>query len=273
MDLYAVIGHPVAHSKSPKIHSLFAQQTGEEIEYTAIQAPLGGFQEVTEDFFERGGKGLNVTLPFKGEAWQLSAQKTDRAQVAGAVNTLYQQNGQICGDNTDGAGLVRDLMANQNIKLTGKKVLVLGAGGAVRGVLLPLLQQQPATLMIANRTIAKAQQLVQLFADFGNIETLACEELSAPFDLIINGTSASLAGKLPPIPAQVITGTTITYDMMYSSSMTPFNQWAQMQGAATCIDGLGMLVEQAAESFTRWRGVRPDTTPVLQHLREEALSS
>jgi shikimate dehydrogenase len=270
-DLYAVIGHPVSHSKSPRIHSLFASQTGEPVEYTAIQAPLDGFGEAVQQFFERGGKGLNVTVPFKEQAWQLADRRAGRAEKAGAANTLYyDNNGQLIADNTDGQGLVQDLTSNLAVTLRGKRVLVLGAGGAVRGVLGPVLGQQPALLTVANRTVSKAGTLVELFAgDAGQTKLTACgfDQLSQPFDIIINGTSASLHGHLPPVSATVIAADTLVYDMMYAAQTTRFNQWALEQGAVKAVDGLGMLVEQAAESFRIWRGVAPETAPVMQELR------
>lgn len=267
MDLYAVIGHPIAHSKSPMIHSMFAQQTGDDIEYTAIQAPISKFTETATQFFEHGGKGLNVTVPFKEEAWQLSADRSEQAQLAGAVNTLYLNESRICGDNTDGSGLVRDLTINHRLQLSGQRILLLGAGGAARGILLPLLQQQPEALVIANRTSERAEQLAELFADFGNISASPCEALNSPFDLIINGTSTSLQGTIPAIADSVIASHTVCYDMMYSSEATSFCRWARANNAERCIDGLGMLVEQAAESYSLWRGVRPDTQKVLEMLR------
>jgi len=272
-DLYAVIGHPVSHSKSPRIHSLFAQQTGEAVEYTAIQAPLDGFEDTVRRFFARGGKGLNVTVPFKEQAWQLADRRTDRAEVAGAANTLFMdQAGALVADNTDGAGLVRDLTHNLGLRLAGQRLLVLGAGGAVRGVLGPLLAEGPAQLVIANRTVSRAQALVQRFsaiAEATDISACGFASPDAAFDLVINGTSASLQGDLPPLSANVIAPDTVVYDMMYSLQTTTFNQWALEHGAVRVYDGLGMLVEQAAESFRVWRGVRPQTAPVIRQLRSE----
>ncbi|MBW0148132.1 shikimate dehydrogenase [Marinobacter arenosus] len=272
-DLYAVVGHPISHSKSPRIHSLFASQTGEALEYTAIQAPLEDFAGSVRGFFARGGMGLNVTVPFKEQAWQLADCRTERAEKAGASNTLYlDAHGKLTADNTDGHGLVQDLTCNHGVTLANTRILVLGAGGAVRGVIGPLLAQRPAALTIANRTIARAEALVQLFApDAGTTELSACgfEQVDKPFDLIINGTSASLQGDLPPLSANVIGTDTVVYDMMYSLQTTTFNQWALDQGARHVFDGLGMLVEQAAESFRVWRGVRPDTAPVIEELRND----
>jgi len=271
-DLYAVIGHPISHSKSPRIHSLFAQQTGEPVEYTAIQAPLDDFAGTVRQFFARGGKGVNVTVPFKEQAWQLADQRTGRAEKAGAANTLYYDNGQLVADNTDGCGIVRDLVNNHGVTLKGARILLLGAGGAVRGVIGPLLAEQPAELVIANRTVTKAEALVDLFAnDAGDTRLSACGfgEPDQPFDVIINGTSASLQGDLPALSPKVIGSETVVYDMMYSLKTTTFNQWALDQGATRVFDGLGMLVEQAAESFRVWRGVCPETASVVEELRTD----
>lgn len=269
-DLYAVIGHPVNHSKSPRIHSLFASETGEALEYTAIQAPLDGFEKTVNEFFARGGKGLNVTVPFKEAAWQMAGRHSARALKAGAANTLYQDNGVMVADNTDGAGLVQDLRRNHQVLLKGARILMLGAGGAVRGVLAPLLLEKPHTLVIANRTPAKAQNLVTLFADVAGITQLdwkAFDSLAGDFDVIINGTSASLQGDVPPLPTTLIGNDTVIYDMMYAATNTAFNQWALDHGAKRVYDGLGMLVEQAAEAFEVWRGIRPQTAPVIASLR------
>lgn len=272
-DLYAVVGNPISHSKSPRIHSLFAEQTGEAVEYTAIQAPLDDFAGTVRHFFERGGKGLNVTVPFKEQAWTLAEHRTHRAELAGAANTLYpDQENRLVADNTDGVGIVRDLRDNHGVSLNGARLLILGAGGAVRGVLGPLLDEQPGGLVIANRTVARAEALVRLFARERHATPLsACgfEQVTGPFDVIINGTSASLQGDLPPIPADVIGADTVIYDMMYSLQTTTFNQWATEHGARRVFDGLGMLVEQAAESFCVWRGVHPETSAVIEELRTD----
>lgn len=269
-DLYAVIGHPISHSKSPWIHGTFAEQTGEDLEYIAIQAALDGFEQTVADFFGNGGRGLNVTLPFKQQAFDLARRLTERAQLAGAVNTLYpDEQGRLTGDNTDGVGLVTDLCGNQQVDLEARQVLILGAGGAVRGVLGPILQQRPASVTIANRTLSKAQDLAALFANQGSVKACEFDALEGPFDVIINGTSASLAGSLPPLPAAVVAARTCAYDMMYSREVTVFSQWALEQGAKHVSDGLGMLVEQAAESFYLWRGVRPQTAPVIRALRSD----
>ena len=268
MDRYGVFGNPIGHSKSPLIHKMFAEQTGQQLTYEALLAPLDGFAEFAKAFFAEG-KGANVTVPFKEQAYQLADSLTARAERAGAVNTLMRtDDGSLLGDNTDGAGLVRDLQENAGFSLRDKRILLLGAGGAVRGVLEPILQQQPAALVIANRTVAKAELLAQLFADMGPVVASGFDWIDTPVDLIINGTSASLAGELPPIaPGLIKPGHTLCYDMMYSKEPTAFNRWAGEHGAARTLDGLGMLAEQAAEAFYLWRGVRPDTAPVLAELR------
>ncbi|HEY9237423.1 MAG TPA: shikimate dehydrogenase [Burkholderiaceae bacterium] len=268
MDRYAVFGNPIGHSKSPLIHRLFAAQTGEPLSYDALLAPLDDFTGFARAFFAEG-LGANVTVPFKEEAFRLADELSPRAARAGAVNTLKKlDDGRLLGDNTDGAGLVRDLTVNAGLALAGKRILLLGAGGAVRGVLEPLLAQQPAELVIANRTVEKAEALTRLFADLGPVLASGFDWIDAPVDLIINGTSASLAGELPPIsPSLIQPGHTVCYDMMYAKEPTAFNRWAAEHGAARTLDGLGMLVEQAAEAFFVWRGVRPDSAPVLAELR------
>jgi len=269
MDRYGVFGNPIGHSKSPLIHRLFAEQTGQLLSYEPLLAPLDNFNEFARAFFAAGGMGANVTVPFKEQAFQLADQLSARASRAGAVNTLkLLGDGQLLGDNTDGAGLVRDLVDNAGIQLQGKRLLLMGAGGAVRGVLEPLLAEQPAALVIANRTVEKAEQLAHEFADLGPVVASAYDWLDEPVDLIINGTSASLAGELPPLAASLVrAGHTCCYDMMYGREPTPFNRWACQLGAQVTLDGLGMLVEQAAEAFYLWRGVRPQTAPVREALR------
>lgn len=269
-ERYAVFGNPVAHSKSPQIHSLFAAQTKQSLRYTAELAELGQFRQAVDRFIRNHGKGLNVTVPFKEDAWSYATNRSQRAQRAGAVNTLkVEDDGSIYGDTTDGVGLVRDLMLNHDIEIKDKRVLIIGAGGAVRGVLEAILEQQPALLLIANRTKDKAVQLASDFADLGNIKGCGLDEIGqAGFDIIINGTSASLHGDLPPLPASVFNNGACSYDMMYAAQATPFMQWSKDNGATQVFDGLGMLVEQAAESFYIWRGIKPETRPVIEHIRE-----
>ena len=273
MDRYAVIGNPIAHSKSPQIHAAFARQTGQELSYEALLAPVDGFAQTVADFRAHGGRGLNVTVPFKLEAFALAERHTARAQAAGAVNTLAFGADGILGDNTDGAGLVRDLTANLDFALAGRRILLLGAGGATRGVLLPLLDSRPARLTIANRTVAKAEALSTLFAArAGDCVLDACgfDALAGRrFDLVINATAASLADELPPLPPRLYAEGALAYDMMYGRDPTRFMRAALADGAARAADGLGMLVEQAAESFALWRGVRPDSSPVLATLRRQ----
>ena len=270
MDSYVVFGNPIAHSKSPVLHRLFAEQTAQSMQYETLLAPLDDFAGCASAFF-RQGRGANVTVPFKEDAYRLASSLTPRAQRAGAVNTLSKlADGTLQGDNTDGAGLVRDLTVNAGVELTGKRILLLGAGGAVRGVLEPLLAHNPASLVIANRTVEKAEQLAREFADLGPVAASGFSWLKEPVDLIINATSASLAGELPPIAASLVEpGLTVCYDMMYGKEPTPFCRWATDHGAAKVLDGLGMLAEQAAEAFYIWRGVRPDTGPVLDELRRQ----
>ena len=269
MKYYGVFGNPIAHSKSPLIHRLFAEQTGQQISYEPLLAALDGFPEAVSQFFQ-SGSGANVTVPFKEQAFVLADQLSERALRAKAVNTLKKlEDGSLLGDNTDGAGLVNDLLNNQ-VVLANKNILILGAGGAVRGVLEPLLAQQPAEICIANRTVEKAEQLAREFADLGPMTACGYDWIDAPVDIIINGTSASLSGELPPLASTLIKpGHTICYDMMYSKQTTIFNQWAQEHGAAGTLDGLGMLVAQAAEAFYLWTGVRPEPAPVLQQLRAQ----
>lgn len=267
-DQYAVLGNPIAHSQSPFIHHCFAQATHQVMQYRALLAPLDGFQACLQQFFAEGGKGCNVTVPFKQEAWALAQVRSEQAERAGAVNTLMlDAAGRYYGHNTDGIGLLRDLQFNQGVSLAAKRVLVLGAGGAVRGVLQPLLAAQAIEVVIANRTLHKAEQLVALFADYGTISACAFADLQGSFDVIINGTAASLQDELPPLPDNCLQAGGVAYDMMYAAQPTAFMGWAQEQGAAKALDGLGMLVEQAAAAFECWRGVKPETAPVLQALR------
>lgn len=270
-DQYAVFGNPIKHSRSPQIHSAFSEQTGQDINYVSTLIETDQFQSAARHFFNNGGKGLNITVPFKQDAFTFADELSERARRAGAVNTLiHQDDGKILGDNTDGVGLVRDISNNLGWAIEGKKVLLVGAGGAVMGVLEPLLQQHPALIVIANRTISKAQKLAHDFADLGNIQGCGFDELtdSGHFDLIINGSSASLAGETAPLPNSVLTANTQGYDMMYAAEPTPFMHWMNDHGAQQTTDGLGMLVEQAAEAFTLWRSVRPETTAVIESIRE-----
>ncbi|AMG30651.1 shikimate dehydrogenase [Grimontia hollisae] len=267
MDKYVVVGNPVSHSKSPFIHTLFARQTSQAMCYETLEAPVGGFEEAVSAFFENGGKGCNVTVPFKEEAFKLATQLTERAKLAGAVNTLKKlDDGGILGDNTDGEGLVQDLLNNQII-LKGARILLLGAGGAARGVILPLLAHEPSALVIANRTESKAEMLASLFEQHGCVSATSFEVIEGQFDVVINSTSASLAGDHPQISPSVFGEHTVVYDMVYGAGTTSSNQWALDNGAARVIDGLGMLVGQAAESFTVWRGIRPGSGQVLRELR------
>tara|TARA_R110000787_G_scaffold78716_2_gene172097 strand:+ start:12500 stop:13342 length:843 start_codon:yes stop_codon:yes gene_type:complete len=271
-DKYAVLGNPVAHSRSPQIHRAFAAQTGADIHYDRILVPVNRFVETAKQFIAAGGRGFNVTVPCKEDAYRFAGRLTPRALRAKAVNTVVvNDNGPTLGDNTDGAGLVKDLVDNLGWPLTGKRVLILGAGGAVRGVLEPVLNVQPAAVVLANRTATKASILAAEFADLGPIQGGSYDELAnaTPFDLIINGTSASLAGALPPVPGELVNSNCCCYDMMYGPQPTVFMAWAQATGAGHVADGLGMLVEQAAESFALWRGTKPDTRPVIATIRTE----
>lgn len=267
-DAYAVFGNPVAQSKSPLIHRQFCEQTGEDMAYTKHKVPEGEFAQAADAFFAGGGKGLNVTLPFKLDAFHYATELTPRARRAGAVNLLIaEDDGQIIGDNTDGIGMVNDML-NMGWELAGKRVLILGAGGAVRGILEPLLSQQVECITIANRTLDKARQLVQDFHDLGTLEAVAFEALAGQqFDLVINGTSASLQGVLPPLPDHLLASGAACYDMMYAAEPTVFMRWAEEHNAERIADGLGMLVGQAAESFYAWRHIRPEVVPVITQLR------
>jgi shikimate dehydrogenase len=270
-DRYGVIGHPVAHSKSPDIHARFAAQTRQDLIYDRLLAPLGGFADTVQSFMWQNGKGLNVTVPFKLEAHVLAMELTERARAAGAVNTLtFSLGGNggslILGDNTDGVGLVADIVRNAGISVAGKRVLLLGAGGAARGVLLPLLNEHPAELVIANRTESKAIALARQFAERGNVSAGDFTSLQQVFDIVINATSASLTTDVPSISPVVFGANALAYDMMYGKDPTVFMRFAEQHGASVR-DGLGMLVEQAAESFFVWRGVRPDTASVFSELR------
>lgn len=266
---YAVIGNPVTHSKSPLIHTLFAKQTGIELDYQAIEVPTNSFNDYIKAFFSQSGKGLNITVPFKEEAYSICTNLTERAQYAASVNTLWcDKDLNIFGDTTDGQGLLNDLTINNKIDLEKKSILILGAGGTVKSILLPLCEQNPASIVIANRTVERAVQLAEKFSGKINIKASSYTELfDHKFDLIINGTSSSLMGDLPPIPDNILNEHACCYDLMYADTATVFMQWAEKQGAATILDGLGMLVEQAAESFAIWHGVKPDASTVVLKLR------
>jgi len=269
IDRYAVMGNPIAHSKSPLIHTEFARQTAQSLLYTAELVSLGELPQAVAEFQSRNGKGLNITVPFKQDAFALAHELSPRAQRAGAVNTLVLRGvNNYYGDTTDGIGLLNDLTNNHRLTLKQKNILLLGAGGAVRGVIEPLLQQSPKRLVIANRTADKAVQLAADFSDLGTTRGCGFTELQGDrFDFVINGTSASLNGELPPLPNKLLTTDAVVYDMMYGTNATPFMQWGAEHGAALCLDGLGMLVEQAAESFYIWRGVRPQTGSVIELIR------
>ncbi|MGL6159737.1 shikimate dehydrogenase [Microbulbifer sp.] len=286
-DHYAVVGNPIAHSLSPRIHRAFAAQTGEDIRYEKQLVEKDGFAEFARNFFAAGGRGLNVTVPFKLDACEFADRLTERARAAGAVNTLAKQDdGSVLGDNTDGAGLVMDILHNLRWPIRDKKMLLVGAGGAARGALLPLLGEEPALVHIANRTVQKAEQLVAEFAGhgsqngrgaqnsrgaqngYGALSAGGLEVFPGSFDLVINASSASLGGELPPLPPEIIGPGCKAYDMVYGAEPTPFMRWARDRGAEVA-DGLGMLVGQAAESFALWRGVMPQVAPVLAQLRAE----
>ena len=268
---YAVIGHPIQHSKSPLIHALFAQETLQDMVYDRIEAALDGFASCVKQLQQDGIAGVNVTVPFKEQAFALADWLTDRARLAGAVNTLKFTAVGIEGDNTDGVGLVTDMRQNLGFELAQKRILVMGAGGAARGIILPLLAAQPGLLVIANRSVRRAYELRQQFQPYGIVEASHYSQLSGmQFDLIINATSASLADQLPPLPLGIFAPHSLAYDMMYGKGNTPFLNFARRQGAAQCADGLGMLVEQAAAAFYFWRQVHPATAPVIAALRAAA---
>ena len=265
IDNYCVMGNPVAHSKSPQIHAAFAEQTRQEIFYQAILVDEGKFKDAIKEFQRQGGKGLNITVPFKPDAWEASDQMSRRAERAAAVNTIsFNDEGKIAGDNSDGIGLIRDLTINHKFSIKDKNILILGAGGAARGILDPLFDEQADRVVIANRTVSRAEKLVDIFSDRGDISACGFDELvNSNFDIVINATSASLQGDVPPLPEGLVNKNTCCYDMMYSAADTPFVAWAKAHGAGIALDGLGMLVEQAAESFFIWRGVRPETGLVI----------
>ena len=267
-DRYAVVGHPVDHSRSPLIHTLFARQTQQNLTYELLDAEPKDFETAVRGFAAAGGKGVNVTVPHKEAAFALVDETGDAAKAAGAVNTISFRAGKLRGDNTDGAGLIRDLTSNEHVTLAGRRLLVLGAGGAARGIVGPLLASRPAELVIANRTKVRADDLVAHFRSPAGVSTVEFDALAklAPFDVLLNATSAGLKGEAPPFPGSLVGPASVCYDLVYSLKDTPFVAWARENGAARALQGWGMLVEQAAESFFIWRGVRPDTRPILHQL-------
>jgi shikimate dehydrogenase len=274
MDQYGVIGNPVQHSKSPLIYRLFAEQTGQSLQYSAILVELEGLAVALAAFQAQGGKGVNITLPFKHRAVALVDSLTERAQRAEAINTItFNEDGSRLGDNTDGVGLVRDILVNKHFSIRGKRILVLGAGGAVRGIIDPLFGEHPSEIVIANRTENKAVALAEEFSDAGSTQACPLSLLeNNSFDLVINGTSASLQDEMLDLPGSILKEDALCYDMVYGRGVTPFLRWAREQGSVLCVDGLGMLVEQAAESFYLWRNSKPDTKPVFAALNDSMLS-
>jgi len=275
VDHYAVMGNPIGHSKSPKIHSLFAQQTQQNIDYQAIQVDDGGFRQAVGNFFANNGKGLNITVPFKQQAYELSESLSERARLAKSVNTLIpRENGSIYGDNTDGIGLIRDLTQNHGIAVDDKSVLLIGAGGAARGVIPSLIENGISSLHIVNRTPQRAYDLRDEFASLINISASAFDTIEdGSFDVLINASASSLHGEAPPLPTTSIGSDSCCYDLMYAANDTPFLVWAKSLGVIHCFDGLGMLVEQAAESFYLWRNVRPQTSPVIKKIKDELMGN
>lgn len=271
VDQYAVFGHPIGHSKSPRIHGLFARQTGEAIAYQAEDVPAEEFVSRANRFFGEGGRGLNCTIPLKELAWEYADSLGERARLAKAVNTLARQtDGSILGENTDGIGLLNDLTINNGIAVSRKNILILGAGGATRGIIPPLLEQQPTKLVIVNRTVERAKSIVDDFAGLGTLEAADYSSLRGEaFDLVINATSASLSGQLPPLSPSLLADGGSCYDLAYANQATAFVEWGIANRAVHSLDGLGMLVEQAAEAFYIWRGIRPDTASVIQTLDAE----
>ncbi|MDH4124013.1 MAG: shikimate dehydrogenase [Gammaproteobacteria bacterium] len=267
-DRYGVMGYPISHSRSPVIHRLFALQTGQNIQYELLQVSADKLETAVRQFQRTGGKGLNVTVPHKRAVAKLADHISERARTAGAVNTLSFIEGEIHGDNTDGIGLLRDLVVNLGLNLDGANILILGAGGATSGIVGPLLEMEPAMIRIANRTLDRAEEIVSRFKHLGPVS--ACHfnavPVSTPYDLVINATSAGVKGEAPPYPAAAINETTFCYDLSYGLTPTPFSVWAREHGAAKSVMGWGMLVEQAAESFHIWRHVMPDTAPVLKQM-------
>ena len=267
---YAVLGNPIQHSKSPQIHTLFSEQTGIALEYQAIEVPINEFASYVKLFSSQGGKGLNITVPFKEDAYSLCTTLTDRAELSGSVNTLrFDNDMNIYGDTTDGQGLLNDLVTNHNIRLEDKSILILGAGGTVKSILERLLEQKTKEIVIVNRTISRAEDLEKKFSKKNCVRAYSYNDLpNHSFDIIINGTSLSLSAEVPPIPKTNINENTFCYDLMYSDKETAFTKWAIENGALKATDGLGMLVEQAAESFMFWHGTKPDTMPIIKALRD-----
>jgi shikimate dehydrogenase len=267
-DRYALFGNPAKHSKSPMVHGAFARQTGQDLTYEVIEAPLDGFAAAVAAFRSAGGRGGNVTMPFKLEAFALATNRSERARLAGAVNSLKFEGDRIHADNFDGVGLVNDIQRNVGLMIHGRRVLLLGAGGAVRGALLPILGERPALVVIANRTVAKAKALGEQFAGYGNLVTGGYPDLgNEAFDLVINATSASMRGELPPVTRAAFKPGCVAYDAVYGKGLNPFLTLARDAGAGRLADGVGMLVEQAAEAFLWWRGVRPDTRPMIDAIK------
>lgn len=267
-DRYVVLGNPIAHSKSPLIHRLFAEQTQQNLDYQAVLVSIGGFEQTVHTLFAEGLRGCNITIPFKQNAWAFAHELSPYAQTAGALNTLMIRADQsIYGHNTDGLGMMRDLLVNKQVQIQGKRVLVLGAGGAVRGIIQALLEAEPAFVQLANRTATTAHELAIDFKPFGEIGGGGFEAIKSSFDLIINGTAASLQGELPDLPVNCLIEGGLGYDMMYGNEPTPFMRWAYEHRAAQVFDGIGMLIEQAAEAFELWRGIRPNTQPVFAALQ------
>lgn len=266
-DRYAVIGNPISHSKSPFIHGSFAQATGQDLEYTALEAPVGGFAAEVDAFRARGGRGLNITAPFKLDAFAYASRRSERAELAGAANAMKFDGDVVWAENFDGVGLVRDVVHNLRYALRGRRVLLLGAGGAARGALLPFLAEQPGQLVIANRTVEKARELARIGESRGPVRASSYEQLAGQqFDIVFNATSASLRGELPNVPASVFAPGATAYELAYGKGLTPFLRLARSEGVTLLADGVGMLVEQAAEAFLWWRGVRPETAPVIDRM-------
>ena len=272
VDRYGVMGYPVSHSRSPIIHRLFAMQTGQDMQYELLQVTPEKLETAVRQFQRTGGKGLNITAPHKRAIAKLCDRMSERASTAGAVNTVMFRDGEMYGDNTDGIGLLRDLSVNLGVSLENSNILILGAGGATRGIVGPLLEMRPSSLRIANRTVDKANDLVERFKEFGPVRACGFNAVPVdePYDLIINATSTGPNGEMPPYPKAAVSSATFCYDLSYGLQTTPFSGWARDHGAAKSVMGWGMLVEQAAESFHLWRGVRPDTAPVLKQMHVNA---